>query len=77
VTAAAAAGDPAPVAASISRARADLESVHAEPDAVAARVVFDATNLLWAIWTAAGGDVRAAKKFDERNGPYLIAGAPR
>jgi hypothetical protein len=77
VTAAAAAGDPAPVAASIARARADLGAAHAGPDAVAARVVFDATNLLWAIWTAAGGDARAAKNFDERNGPYLIAGAPR
>lgn len=77
VTVASAAGDPAPVAASISRARADLEAAHAGPEDAAARVVFDATNLLWAIWTAAGGDARAAKNFDERNGPYLIAGAPR
>jgi len=77
VTAAAASGDPAPVAASISRARADLESARADSDATAARVVYDATNLLWAIWTAAGGDARPAKKFDERNGPYVIAGAPR
>jgi len=77
VTAAAASGDPAPVAASIARARADLESAHADSDATAARVVYDATNLLWAIWTAAGGDARPAKKFDERNGPYVIAGAPR
>jgi hypothetical protein len=77
VTAASAAGDPAPVAASISRARADLDAAHAGPEDAAARVVYDATNLLWAIWTAAGGDARAAKNFDERNGPYLIAGAPR
>jgi len=77
VTSAAASGDAAPVAASIARARGDLESAHAGPDAAAARVVYDATNLLWAIWTAAGGDARPAKKFDERNGPYVIAGAPR
>ena len=77
VAAAAATGDPGPVAASITRARADLESSHAAPDAVASRIVSDGTNLLWAIWTAAGGDARPAKKFDERNGPYVIAGAPR
>jgi hypothetical protein len=65
------------VAASISRARADLEAARSGADAAAARVVYDATNLLWAIWTAAGGDARPAKKFDERNGPYVIAGAPR
>ena len=76
VSAAASAGDPSPVARSIGRARADLGAA-GEAEAVAARIVTDETNLLWAIWTAAGGDARPAKKFDERNGPYVIAGAPR
>jgi len=76
VAAAAAAGDPSPVARSIARARAD-SGAPGGAEALAARIVTDETNLLWAIWTAAGGDARPAKKFDERNGPYVIAGAPR
>ena len=77
VSAAAAAGDPAPVARSIGRASADLAAARASADAVAARIVADETNLLWAIWIGAGGDARPAKQWDERNGPYVIAGAPR
>jgi hypothetical protein len=76
VTAAAASGDPGAVARSIARARADFESSHATADAIASRIVFDETNLLWAIWVGAGGDARPARKFDERNGPYDIPGSP-
>ena len=75
VSAASAGGNPAPVAASIGRAAAEIGSQRA--DAVAARIVADETNLLWAIWIGAGGDARPAKKFEEKNGPYTVAGAPR
>jgi hypothetical protein len=75
VSAASAAGDPGPAARSIRSASADLAGASAE--AVAARIVADETNLLWAIWAAAGGDARPAKKLDERNGPYVVDGAPR
>lgn len=77
VSAAAAAGDPAGVARSIAAARGDFSSAHAVAEDVAARIVTDETNLLWAIWTGAGGDARPAKNWNERNGPYVIAGAPR
>ena len=75
VAAASAAGDPGPAARSIRAARAEL--AHATAEAAAARAVADQTNLLWAIWTAAGGDARPAKKLDEKNGPYVVDGAPR
>ncbi|HET9793729.1 MAG TPA: hypothetical protein VFS34_04645 [Thermoanaerobaculia bacterium] len=75
VSAASASGDPGPAARSIRSARADLAAAPA--DAAAARIVADETNLLWAIWTGAGGDARPAKKLDERNGPYVVDGAPR
>ncbi len=71
------AGNPGPVAASIARAADDFHGSKTAPDAVASRIVTDETNLLWAIWTGAGGDARPAKNFDERNGPYTIPGAPR
>jgi hypothetical protein len=77
VSAASAAGNPAPVGASISRASAELREKSAGADAAAARIVSDETNLLWAIWIGAGGDARPAKKFEEKNGPYTVAGAPR
>jgi len=70
VTAAAIAGDPAgAVRAALGRKR-DPASEPAET--AASRLVSDETNLLWAIWIAAGGDARPAGKFDERNGPYVI-----
>lgn len=72
-----AAGNPAAAAASIAKAADDFRSARMSPDAVASRIVTDETNLLWAIWTGAGGDARPAKNFDERNGPYTITGAPR
>ncbi len=75
VSAASSSGDPGPVSLSIRSAAADLAG--APPEAVAARIVADETNLLWAIWTAAGGDARPAKKLDERNGPYVVDRAPR
>jgi len=75
VSAAAASGDPGPAARSIRSAREELAGASAE--AAAARIVADETNLLWAIWTGAGGDARPAKKLDERNGPYVVDGAPR
>jgi hypothetical protein len=77
VSAAAAAGNPEPVARSIARAAADFRETNAAPGAVASRLVSDETNLLWAIWIGAGGDTRPARKFEEKNGPYTIAGAPR
>ena len=77
VSAASASGNPDPVAASVGRAAADFREKGASPDAVASRIVSDETNLLWAIWIGAGGDARPAKKFEEKNGPYTIAGAPR
>lgn len=77
VSSACASGNPDPVARSIAQARGDLEGSRNSPDAVAARIVADETNLLWAIWSGAGGDARPARKFDERDGPYTIAGAPR
>jgi hypothetical protein len=75
VSAASASGDPVPVSRSIRSAAADLAA--ATPEGAAARVVADETNLLWAIWTGAGGDARPARKLDERNGPYVVDGAPR
>ena len=77
VSAASAAGNPGPVAASIARAAAELREKEASADAAASRIVSDETNLLWAIWVGAGGDARPAKKFEEKNGPYVVAGAPR
>ena len=70
-------GNPAAAAASIARAADDFRSRTMSLDAVASRIVTDETNLLWAIWTGAGGDARPAKDLDERNGPYTIPGAPR
>ena len=70
-------GNPSAAAASIARAAEDIRGSKMSPDAIASRIVTDATNLLWAIWTGAGGDARPAKNFDERNGPYTIPGAPR
>jgi len=75
VSAAASAGDPGPVSVSIRSAASELAG--ASPEAVAARIVADETNLLWAIWVAAGGDARPSKKLDERDGPYVVDGAPR
>lgn len=75
VAAASAAGDPGAAARSIRAARAELANASAE--AAAARAVADQTNLLWAVWTAAGGDARPAKKLEEKNGPYVVDGAPR
>jgi len=75
VCAGCAAGDAAPVAAAIARSRSELS--HAKPDALASRIVTDETNLLWAIWTGAGGDARPARKLDERNGPYTVPAATR
>jgi hypothetical protein len=72
-----AAGNPAAAAASIAKAGEDFRSGKMSLDAVASRIVTDETNLLWAIWTGAGGDARPAKDLDERNGPYTIPGAPR
>ncbi|MGH9442209.1 MAG: hypothetical protein ACRD16_08020 [Thermoanaerobaculia bacterium] len=77
VSAAAAAGNPGPVAASIARAPAELRERKAAPGALASRLVADETNLLWAIWIGAGGDTRPARKFEEKNGPYTVPGAPR
>lgn len=76
VSAASAAGNPEPAAASIARAAADFGEKPG-PEAVASRLVSDQTNLFWAIWIGAGGDARPARKFEEKNGPYTIAGAPR
>ena len=77
VSAPSAAGNPDPVAASIGRAAAELREKNPGPDAIASRLVSDETNLLWAVWVGAGGDARPARKFEEKNGPYTIAGAPR
>ena len=77
ISSASAAGNPAPVAASVGKAAAELREKGAGPDAAASRIVSDETNLLWAIWVGAGGDARPAKKFEEKNGPYIVAGAPR
>jgi hypothetical protein len=77
VSAASVSGNPDPIAASVARAAADFRDKGANPGAVASRIVSDETNLLWAIWIGAGGDTRPAKKFEEKNGPYTIAGAPR
>lgn len=77
VPAACASGDPAPAAASIAGAAEASRASKTSPDAAASRIVTDETNLLWAIWTGAGGDARPARNFDERNGPYTIPGAPR
>jgi len=77
VSAASAAGNPDPVAKSIEGAAAAFREQKAGARAIASRIVTDETNLLWAIWTGAGGDRRPAKKFEEKNGPYSIAGAPR
>jgi len=77
VAAACASGDPAPAARSIRAARGELDRTRGAPDAAASRIVADETNLLWAIWTGAGGDARPAKEIDERNGPYDVPGAPR
>lgn len=70
-------GDPAAVSASIARARADFAKGQPPAGAVVSRIVTDETNLLWAIWTGAGGDRRPAKEVDERHGPYTIPGVPR
>lgn len=77
VNSACAAGNPEPVARSIAQSRTDLGGSQKPAEAAAARIVTDETNLLWAIWSGAGGDQRPARKFDERSGPYTIAGAPR
>jgi hypothetical protein len=77
VSAPSAAGNPDPAAASIGRAAAEFREKNPGPDAIAARLVSDETNLFWAVWIGAGGDARPARKFEEKNGPYTIAGAPR
>ena len=77
VNATCAAGNPEAVARSISQFRSNLEGSRGSAQAQAARILTDETNLLGAIWSGAGGDQRPARKFDERNGPYTIAGAPR
>jgi hypothetical protein len=77
VSAPSASGNPDPVAASISKAAAELREKKENPGVIASRIVSDETNLLWAIWIGAGGDTRPARKFEEKNGPYTIAGAPR
>jgi hypothetical protein len=76
VSDAAARGDPGPVARSIAIARSPFR-VRADPAASASRIVADETNLLWAIWTGAGGDARPARNYEEKNGPYDVPGAPR
>lgn len=76
VSAPSAAGNPDAVAASIGRS-AELREKNPGPDAIASRLVSDETNLFWAVWIGAGGDARPARKFEEKNGPYTIAGAPR
>jgi hypothetical protein len=59
---------------------ASLEASGITPDWArdsASDALTEATNTLWLIWRRAGGDVREAKDFDERNGPYLVPGPPR
>ena len=77
VSPAAAAGDPGPLASSIASAAADPGDRKPGARAVVDRIVTHETNLLWAVWIGAGGDRRPAKKLEEKNGPYGIAGAPR
>jgi hypothetical protein len=77
VSAGAAAGNPTAVAASIAKARDEFATTRPPAARIASRIVTDETNLLWAIWMGAGGDVRPAKNFEERNGPYTIPGVPR
>jgi len=72
-----AAGDASAASRSVARARAELSVSRSPAEAAASRIVEDSANLLWAIWTGAGGDARAAGKWNEKNGPYDVTGISR